>query len=138
MNFFKKGKEQTGLWGFPGRGWLEHKNHLVSVSRERTVCCFEAPLAADNGELLAMIVKADAYLYPTVYNLGSMTRWREGEAVTQWGQLAAGTQAGKGKLVTQGGLLDCGRSHQSWQHMQLSEISGLLRQETKWGGLKDQ
>lgn len=58
---------------------------------------------------------------PTVYNLGWMTRWGEGDAVTEWGQLAAGTLAGKGKLVTQGCLLDCSRSHQSCQHMQLPE-----------------
>lgn len=58
---------------------------------------------------------------PTEYNLGLMTRWGEGEAVTEWGQLAAGTLAGKGKLVTQGCLLDCSRSHQSCQHMQLPE-----------------
>lgn len=37
--------------------------HLVSVSREEAPHCFEAPLAVDNGELLAMIMEADAYLY---------------------------------------------------------------------------
>ena len=58
---------------------------------------------------------------PTVYILGLMTRWGEGEAVTEWEQLAAGTLVGKGKLVTQGCLLDCSRSHQSCQHMQLPE-----------------
>lgn len=58
---------------------------------------------------------------PTVYNLGLMTRWGEGEAVTEWGQLAAETLAGKGKLAAQGCLLDCGGSHQSRQHMQLPE-----------------
>lgn len=61
---------------------------------------------------------------PTVYNLGLMTRWEEGEAVAECGQLAAGTQAGKGKLVTPGCLHDCNRSHQSCQHMQLPSQTG--------------
>lgn len=37
---------------------------------------------------------------PTVCSLGLMTRWEEGQAISEWGQLAAGTLLGKGKRVT--------------------------------------
>lgn len=112
------------MWGPPvskGRDCFGYKN-IWSLCQEKELhIAWKHPWQLIMESCWQWLWRQMLTCTPAVYNLGLMTRWGEGEAVTEWGQLAAGTLAGKGKLVTQGCLLDWSRSHQSCQHMQLPE-----------------
>lgn len=119
-----KKKKRLYMWGSPvskGRACFRDENAWFLCQENELLFALKHPWQLITESCWQWLRRQMLTCTPTVYNLGLMTRWGEGEAVTEWGQLAAGTLAGKGKLVTQGCLLDCSRSHQSCQHMQLPE-----------------